>query len=64
MDEIRGDSNGMNAKEVSRMSDWFRNNGLTPEQFNSCLHYIANEAVVDETKEKPNSTPTKVKESD
>ena len=58
MDEIRGDSNGMTTKEASRMSDWFINNGLTYEQFNSCLHYIANEAVVVETKEKSDSDRT------
>ena len=57
MDNIRSEEQ-MNAKDASRMFDWFVQNGLSPEQYNSCLHYIANEAESTVTKEKSDSDRT------
>jgi len=36
----------MTATEMARLSDWMKSKGMTSEDFDECLHYIANECPV------------------
>lgn len=42
----------MTATEMARLSDWLKTKGLTSEDFDECVHYIANEIPVRKSEQK------------
>jgi len=54
----------MTPKQYARLSDWLKSKGLTAEDFDECIHYIAGVPLITTTenaveKEKPSSLPLK-----
>ena len=42
----------MTAIQMARLSDWLKTKGMTAEDFDECLHYIANGSLPAEKGEK------------
>lgn len=49
----------MNVKEVARLIDWLTAKGLSSEEVNECIRYIAESPSVNEGKEKGSGAPGK-----
>lgn len=39
----------MTPKQYARLSDWLKSKGLTAEDFDECIHYIAGVAIIPTT---------------